>query len=381
MKKINILLFGNGSSENHGCEAIALTCAELLKELYDNIYIGTLNKRADSNLKEIPFVELVEYHYEGKPTLINKIKKKIFKQNSKYWFDNIINKLDQIDLAISVGGDNYCYNNNEWLYYLQDIFEAHDIPTVLLGCSVNSVDELMKKYLNKYNLILTRETLSYQSISSFHNNVKLLPDPAFSLQTVKDNFEFNDDKKYIGINLSPLIMEYENNKGLAYLNFTTLIKYIIEQTEYDILLIPHVVFNEKYGDIEILTQLYQDFSSPRIRIAYSHDCRKLKYYISKCEILIAARTHASIAAYSSNVPCLVLGYSNKSLGIAKDLFGNTENYVIPVQNLENKSAILKSFKWILNNQEKIKKCLEIKNNQYKNIMPKYSEYINEIINK
>ena len=50
-------------------------------------------------------------------------------------------------------------------------------------------------------------------------------------------------------------------------------------------------------------------------------------------MFIGARTHATIAAYSSCVPTLVVGYSIKARGIAKDLFGTDEGYVLPVQAL------------------------------------------------
>ncbi|MFR4670990.1 MAG: hypothetical protein ACLT69_14285 [Intestinibacter bartlettii] len=56
----------------------------------------------------------------------------------------------------------------------------------------------------------------------------------------------------------------------------------------------------------------------------------IKGYISRCR-LYRARTHATIAAYSTCVPTLVIGYSVKAKGIAKDIFGTYENYVLPVQ--------------------------------------------------
>jgi polysaccharide pyruvyl transferase WcaK-like protein len=63
------------------------------------------------------------------------------------------------------------------------------------------------------------------------------------------------------------------------------------------------------------------------------NCRELKHIISRCRFFIGARTHVTIAAYSSCVPTLVLGYSVKSRGIARDLFGTEVGYVLPVQKL------------------------------------------------
>ena len=79
---------------------------------------------------------------------------------------------------------------------------------------------------------------------------------------------------------------------------------------------------------------------------------ELKGYIAMCSFFVGARTHSTIAAYSSNVPTLVIGYSVKSRGIAKDLFGTYDNYVLPVQEIEDSDSIINAYKWIM---EKIKK--------------------------
>ena len=80
--------------------------------------------------------------------------------------------------------------------------------------------------------------------------------------------------------------------------------------------------------------------------------------------MIAARTHASIASYSTNVPTLVIGYSVKANGIAKDIFGTTDNYVISVQTLQNEMDLIKAFEWLRNNEDSIR-------NHYDLFMPEY----------
>lgn len=66
-------------------------------------------------------------------------------------------------------------------------------------------------------------------------------------------------------------------------------------------------------------------------------------------MFIGARTHATIAAYSSCVPTLVVGYSIKARGIAKDLFGTDEGYVLPVQALAKKEDLVNAFDWLYQN--------------------------------
>ena len=92
----------------------------------------------------------------------------------------------------------------------------------------------------------------------------------------------------------------------------------------------------------------------------------MKGYIRRCRFFITARTHASIAAYSSCVPTIVLGYSIKAKGIATDLFGTSENYVLPVQNIRSETDLLENFKWLLNNETAIRDRLT-------QLMPSYIE--------
>ena len=58
--------------------------------------------------------------------------------------------------------------------------------------------------------------------------------------------------------------------------------------------------------------------------------------ISKCRFFVVARTHATIAAYSTGVPTIVISYSVKSRGIARDLFGDEKGYAVSWKSLINK---------------------------------------------
>ena len=88
-----------------------------------------------------------------------------------------------------------------------------------------------------------------------------------------------------------------------------------------------------------------------------HIAPELKYIISKCRIFVGARTHATIAAYSMAVPTLVVGYSVKAQGIARDLFGTTENYVLSVQELSHKENLMHAFQWIKKHEVEIRSHL------------------------
>lgn len=95
-----------------------------------------------------------------------------------------------------------------------------------------------------------------------------------------------------------------------------------------------------------------------------HNCMELKGIISRCRFFIGARTHATIAAYSTGVPTLVVGYSVKARGIARDLFGTEEGYVLPVQQLKESDELTRAFIKLYEKRESIQTHL-------KTILPAY----------
>ena len=63
----------------------------------------------------------------------------------------------------------------------------------------------------------------------------------------------------------------------------------------------------------------------------------------------------------------------KAKGIAKDLFGTYDNYVIPVQDLNQKNNLLNSFLWLEKNTDKIKITLNDKIKEYSELKEEYSK--------
>ena len=61
---------------------------------------------------------------------------------------------------------------------------------------------------------------------------------------------------------------------------------------------------------------------------------------------------------------MVAGYSIKARGIAKDIFGTEENYVISVQNFTDKNNLKTAFQWLEKNAKQIEDFLETRMPQY-----------------
>ena len=225
--------------------------------------------------------------------------------------------------------------------------------------------------ISKFDLITARESISYQALKRINDNTYLIPDSAFTLDRIDLPLPTGwKEKNTIGVNASPLILSSGKNENIVMEAYRKLIITIMENTDSTIALIPHVVWDNN-DDREVLKQLYEEFKDTgRLVLVDDFNCMQLKGYIARCRMFIGARTHATIAAYSSCVPTLVLGYSVKSRGIAKDLFGTDKNYVISVRGMKNTNLLSEGFLWLLENEKSIKSHLH-------SIMP---DYVNRVYN-
>lgn len=364
----DIVLYSHSGSKNHGCEAIVRGTAKILDGMGR---ISLLSHEKDEDLlykiDEIVDVKQGKFHINKKSLdflkayMALKLKKDTSKMDVLQFKDGL-NSIKEDSIAISIGGDTYCYSDVYNQVALHKMYGKKAYKTVLWGCSVEPKlleDEKIAQDIKDYDLIITRESISYEALKKVNKNTYLYPDPAFQLDKadVKLPKGFIENNT-VGINLSPLVIKKENSNGITLKNYENLIEHIIQNTDMNIALIPHVVW-EHNDDREPLRYLYDKFKNTnRVVMIEDANCMELKGYISKCRFFIGARTHATIAAYSTCVPTLVVGYSVKARGIAKDLFGTYENYVLPVQELKKENDLLDSFKWIYNNESGIKERLD-----------------------
>lgn len=356
-------LYPHGGSSNHGCEAIVRSTAKLL----DGEHLKLYSSRPDQDyyvgldsVSEI-FNERKRINPFSLSYLISLLKYRIFKDFNAYErlsFSPILKSITKDDVLLSIGGDNYCYGEPSYIYFLNKEIRKRGIKTVLWGCSIEpeSMHGEMLRDLSGYTHIFARECITYNALlSNGITQISLFPDPAFQLDRVdlplpNGFIEGNT----IGINVSPMVIDKELSEGIVLQNFVYLINYILENTTMQVALIPHVVWSFD-DDRKPLSVLYESFKNTgRVVLLDNHNAEELKGFIGRCRFMVAARTHASIAAYSQQVPTLVVGYSVKARGIAKDVFGTWDNYVLPVQSLKQRNVLLNAFRWLLDHEEHIR---------------------------
>lgn len=361
-----IYLFFTGGSGNRGCEAIVRGTKEIIKKPQMIVYSAHLDEEKESGLNQIIECRPLTNNKHGLQAVLSQIVCWLSyhlgkqKMQVREIYSDFLKAVKKDDTYLVIGGDVYCYDKPRIYYRVNEILKNN--KKILWGCSIepDSIDSEMKKDLLGYNMIYARESITYNGLMEhgIKNNVKLCPDPAFKMkaQEISLSDEFIENGM-VGINVSPLIMNLEKNNGITLKNYEILIEDIIENTNYNVALIPHVIWNNNDDRIPLKKLYDKYFHTGRIIMIEGYSAEKIKYVISRCRFLVAARTHASIAAYSTCVPTLVVGYSVKARGIAKDIFGTYDNYVVSVQQLQKKDDLSKAFRWIMNNESAIKERL------------------------
>lgn len=384
MKKF--MLYQHGGSFNHGCEALATTISAQITENIEGSEVYLCSHHADQDrmydiksIKEI--VHNKRWLRRGTlPYFFYQIDKRLF--NIKALQDKIeidkpcLRLAEQMDYCIAIGGDNYCYNKGKIYWSTERVIKKMGKKMMLWGCSVEP-DEIageLAEHLSLFDLITVRDSISYAALkkNGLGDKVKLVADPAFLLDKAEVKLPKGWKKgQMVGVNLSPMILNYTENREQVVNSIYSLIDYILNETEMNVVLVPHVRLPYT-DDMEVLKPIYEHYekSGKSDRVLVLDDlklgCKQLKGYISQCRFFIGARTHSIIAAYSTGVPALALGYSVKSKGIARDIFGTEEDLVLPVQTFDDAQATVDSFKRLVQNEDRIKA-------RYAEVMPGYRE--------
>lgn len=360
MEEKRVVLYMHGGSGNHGCEAIVNSTCHLVKApllvlsnsaAEDEKYslkglCGLLQER------RIEEHRLAHVLYYGWRKLSGDRESYL-----RYRFGSAQSK-GFSPLYVSIGGDNYCYEPLvEELMLANRLLHKRGARTVLWGCSIEPAlleREDVRADMRLYDKIIARESLTAQALraAGIEKNVSQYPDPAFCLEPeylpLPEGF---DPKNTVGINLSPMVIRQETKPGVTLAAYTALVRHILDTTDLHVALIPHVVWknDDDRGPLGELYEVYRD--TGRVMLLPDASAPQLKGWIARCRLFIGARTHATIAAYSSQVPTLVIGYSVKARGIARDLFGTSNGYVKPVQSLQSPQELIEAFQWLLAGEE------------------------------
>lgn len=377
-------MFFHDGSKNRGCEAIVRSAAHLLKDSGE-IASLSLSSREPETDKIIPDLDVV--HFDQRMAvdkfslqgLRNAVNVKLFNDDSlayRIMHESIIKLIPEYDVFLSIGGDNYCYGEQPGIYEIDRQIKKAGKKLVLWGASIGEEDlsEAKINDLKSFDLLLVRETITEQNLKKAGiPNVKLVADGAFLMEKSELPLPPGwQEGKTVGFNFSPLVLKKNpESKKAAF----ALIQHILDTTDLTVCFVPHVIIpgNDDYQILQEFEQNFKD-SGRTILLPNNLNATEYKGYIARMKFFIGARTHATIAAYSNSVPTMVLGYSVKSKGIAKDIFG-TEKLVLDLSEISDPAKLIAGFEEMKSEEHELRNILSDKIPELKQRARKAKEYL------
>ena len=381
---MRILMFFHNGSLNRGCEAIVRSGVAMLKQQYPGAVVNLVSFHPESDA----IIPLIDTVYDGNPIAIKKfsptwivsaLKNKLFKDETFYLrkrHHTILKHIPNHDIFLSIGGDNYCYGEQPWIYEINKNIKKAGKKLVLWGASIGDEDLSTVKIndLKTFDLILARESMTL-SILEQHGltNVKLCADGAFTMD--KEELPLPIEWQVgntVGFNFSPLV--WNKNKASHKAAFD-LVQHILDTTDMTIAFTPHVI-EKGNDDYVVLEEFYTRFKHTKRVLLLPNDLNAIQYkgYIARMRFFIGARTHATIAAYSRLIPTLVLGYSIKSKGIAKDIFGE-EKLVLSIKEISDSQKLIAKFEEMKSEEKELITLLSNRIPEIRKMSLKAAEYL------
>lgn len=357
-------LFNHEGSKNHGCEAIVRGSMNIIENSDEKaeFVLSSNNPSDDKILNNITVKAAKTRDLTKVEKLIAAVDLKI--NNSETYalqkmYSPIVSDAEDCDVCLSVGGDTYCYGDNHGIQVLTRELKKRGKKTVLWGASIGAEDLSERKLesLRDFDAIFTREPITYELLkeNGANDNIYLFSDPAFCMERVEvEPIDGFTRENTLGFNISPLVASGDPRKKEIAEDF---LRFVFENTTMKVLLVPHVV-EENNNDYDFMKPIFEKFEhTGRIAILPPDlEARQYKGYIAGTRFFVGARTHSTIAAYSSGVPTIALGYSVKARGIAKDIFGE-EKYVLDIKAMTDYEELRDEFLKLLENENEIRRDL------------------------
>ena len=362
----HFFLVGNGSYQNRGCEAIVRGTMEILRREFGSevqaraaVFAKSAIVQGQASSELDPAVDSFPLPLPGGPRwspgwLMAQANNRL--GTSFYPHVKALREAAKsARVALEVGGDHYSLDYGKPLNFMaMDRFlQSRGVPVVLWGSSVGPFDAdpefaaLMFDHLRSLTGVFVRESDSFDYLraNGVSENVHLMADPAFVMKPVepavgKLGFDLPDGA--IGINLSRMVAFYRGQRPED-VDLNEWLKYCVEllksaaSLHRPLLLVPHVgssdPADEDFGFLHSVCKAVANVVPVPVQVLPGGlNAAELKWIIAKCAIFAGARTHSTIAALSSHVPTLSIGYSLKARGINRDVYGHLD-HCLPVSEL------------------------------------------------
>lgn len=343
------ILDGNGPVLNRGCEAILRSTLAILDRTFGECrYInspGSGPTEFDSATVRRPDLVHLPLSSQKRGSRIQRLLNRISERREVLPFHSFLHDAAAV---LALGGDNLSLDYGpptRFFGAIESVIRAKS-PMVVWGASIGpftSAPDLERKYiglLKRVSLICVRETATqaYLAQHSVSDNVRLVADPAFIMEPEPADLpqELREVLQVgaIGLNLSPLLGRYQERSRPWLESAARLIQSVDRVINRPIILIPHVIKpnNDDHAFLSEALALLTRTDNPIHLLGPAYNAPQTKWVISQLAAFVGARTHATIAALSTCVPTIAIGYSVKAQGITRDIFGDLR-WLIPLDAL------------------------------------------------
>jgi len=375
----SFLLVGNASYLNRGCEAILRGTVKIVRSAFGDCQFVNAN----FDVTDPPFVPV-----ESDSSVVHRplpvarrltakwmavqAADRLYPSLGRHWrFGSLREEISQSRAALSIGGDNYTLDYViPWVYInLGRYVLARRKPLIIWGASIGPFDQrpdfakVIHEHLRReVTAIFVREerSRSYLEKHGITKHVHIMPDPAFVMDPEPVNgsdLGFDLPEGAIGLNLSPLMAKYVTHGDMEAWQRMAIevVRELLRVYDLPILLIPHVT-SPHSNDHSFLNRIKSQLPGSMVLILpETLSAAKTKYVISMLSCLIGARTHATIASFSTSVPTVSLAYSVKAWGINEMLFGHTRYVVGPTEMTPD--TVARAADRVLKDARDIRDCL------------------------
>lgn len=348
---------GHSTFGNRGCEALVRSTIGLIRERLPDARFVVPSQSAELDRRQWPQAEAMGVEFVPAPAFPASIKwwnraVRVLPALEKHLFpthrlpEPLREALRGCDAMIMSGGDVISLDYGlaslyDWNGYVDNAV-ALGKPVLLWAASVGPfakkphVEAFMGQHLRRYAAISVRESATAAYLAGLGlDAVELVADPAFTLEPEPFAHEAllpQGGAGVLGFNVSPLIRGYRPTEQARRELDQEIVAFLRQQAggELGVLLIPHVGpldGGSGNSDHHYMQGLLREagLDAARVRLAPDHlNAAQLKHLISQCRFFMGARTHATVAAFSTGVPTTSIAYSVKAKGINRDLFGHTD---------------------------------------------------------
>lgn len=392
-KKTNVVLMGNGSPDNGGCEAITKGTVEILKATFPNVevtdcyfdYTGHYSADTQNGVHPIAYPA----RWTPKWWFLQPALQCSLMLTSQILFASHKHFIRQADVVLSLGGDNYSldYGVPRRFIAMGQYVKRLGTPFVIWGASVgpfadrSAFERRMAAHLRSdVDLILLREEASraYLQQVGVTQNVRMVADPAFMMQPEESAWRLHESpSRYVCINFSSLMAKYVTGGQME-----PWVKMCAETIDtlakrcdgIPLVFIPHV--KADYDFMQAVMPHLQDkgcviMADKRLNAA------QMKGVIAHAMVNVACRTHSTIASFSTAVPTISLGYSIKSKGLNLQMYGH-EDYLVYTKAI-TPSRVADVFSRVWQQRDTIRHGLEAKNAEIKRQALMAGTYVKQLI--